>query len=931
MRILRAKIHGFGRFRQREFAFSPGLNLILGPNESGKTTLQRFIRAMLYGLKKYGVSYRQKDPDYARYQPWEGQDYGGILWYEAAGRQYRVERNLDWDRESIRLWDEITGEELTDRYQMDRRKEVLFAEAQLGLSQLAFDNTVCIRQLEASELQREDLARELADRFISSGEGPEEISVRRALAAVDRRLDELGSDRALTKEYGAARQRVEKLERELQEWEAARQELLDKEERLHQVSAREKEVLRQLEGLRHQRDALRLRELRERLERLSEAQDRLRQLREEKALLEQYRGFPAQERDRLREIEQSISSLKRQLMELESELVQVEEELARGREQRQASSHLDPFRHEDIAALYQVCASYWSLQEQLRQSQTQLKELEEQIARLKGEEAAFSSYSPWLEDRGAAAEALQEKVLRLEAAGPGGLFGAIAAAALSLLLAVAAGLSLWQSAIHPAGGGSSTSFPAPPASAPSLSSALPLTLIAGAAAAAALALALWWKRRQNRSALVRARAELADLLSRTGARTMAEFRRGLESLREIRQLREAVEERQRQEAARQAELMPKWEEKRAAALSAFRKARLLPENAPGGEEELEPSEELLASFTAAVQEHLKLLADLEQLSRRREDLQKKEKRLKEELRGLEEERLAILRAAGVPDWEAFELGWRSHQELLEKEKEERRQEELVREILGGETPELLSTRAEELAQKAGASDVEGSTAPPDPAALRRLEEEIAALEEEAQQLSRERTHLATYISASLAQKRPGAEIRHELGYARSQLAELTRYRAALLLTRELLAEVGDQMHREFAPLLGQKAGELIARLTGHRYAEVKVDNRLQLTAVDQATGRLVPLHELSLGTVDQFYFSFRLALAEFFSSGDAHPPLLLDDSFSQYDDQRLRRALEYLVEVAARRQILLFTCHQREGDFLRSQGHSFHEIALSPP
>ncbi|MDI3280214.1 MAG: AAA family ATPase [Bacillota bacterium] len=916
MRILRARIHGFGRFRQREFIFGPGLNLILGPNESGKTTLQRFIRAMLYGLKKYGVSNRQKDPDYVRYQPWAGQEYGGILWYEAAGRQYRVERNLDWEHESIRLWDEVTGEELTARYPMDRRREVLFAAAQLGLSQLAFDNTVCIRQLEASELEREDLARELADRLISSGEGPEEISVRRALAAVDRRLEELGGERALTKEYGAACQRVERLERELQEWEEARQEVLDKEEQLHRVATQEEEVLRRLEGLRRQRDALRLCELRERLRRLSEAEDKLQQLRDEKALLERYRDFPAQERDRLWAIEREVSALRQQLADLQGELEHVEEELARGQERRQASSHLDPFRQEDIAALHQVCASYWSLQDQLRQSRAQLAALEEQIARLKGEEEAFSAYRPWLEDRGAAAEALQEKVLRLEAAGPGQLSGAIAAAALSLLLAAASGLSLWQST------------PRAASSAPSLPPVLPFALAAGAAAAAALALSLWWKRRQNSLALARARAELATLLSRTGAKTMAEFRRGLERLREIRQAREAAEERQRQEAERLADLASRGNEKRAAALAPLRQARLLPEKEPGEAGEPEPSEELLSSFTAAVQGHLELLAGLERLCRRQAELQEKKGRLEEALRSQEKARLAILQAAGVPDREAFEVGWRSHQELLEKEKEERRQEELIREILGGETAELLSARAEELAQKAGAREGES---PADPAALRRLEEEIAALKEQAQELGKKRTYLATYISTSLAQKRPGAEIRHELEHARAQLTELAQYRSALLLARELLTEVGEQMHREFAPLLSQKAGELIARLTGHRYTEVKVDNRLQLTAVDRATGRLVPLDELSRGTVDQFYFSFRLSLAEFFSSGDVHPPLLLDDSFSQYDDQRLHRALEYLVELAARRQVLLFTCHQRERDFLRSQGYPFQEIVLGSP
>ena len=50
-------------------------------------------------------------------------------------------------------------------------------------------------------------------------------------------------------------------------------------------------------------------------------------------------------------------------------------------------------------------------------------------------------------------------------------------------------------------------------------------------------------------------------------------------------------------------------------------------------------------------------------------------------------------------------------------------------------------------------------------------------------------------------------------------------------------------------------------------------------------------------------------------------PLILDDALANYDDQRLAAALDWLLEESRSRQILLFTCHRREGDYLRDRAH----------
>lgn len=70
MRIERAKVDNFGKLNQREFRFGPGINVIYGENEGGKSTLHAFFRGMFYGLPRMRGRAARNDA-YSRYEPWE--------------------------------------------------------------------------------------------------------------------------------------------------------------------------------------------------------------------------------------------------------------------------------------------------------------------------------------------------------------------------------------------------------------------------------------------------------------------------------------------------------------------------------------------------------------------------------------------------------------------------------------------------------------------------------------------------------------------------------------------------------------------------------------------------------------------------------------------------------------------------------------------
>jgi uncharacterized protein YhaN len=107
-----------------------------------------------------------------------------------------------------------------------------------------------------------------------------------------------------------------------------------------------------------------------------------------------------------------------------------------------------------------------------------------------------------------------------------------------------------------------------------------------------------------------------------------------------------------------------------------------------------------------------------------------------------------------------------------------------------------------------------------------------------------------------------------------------------------------------------RAGELFSLLTGHRFARLVQDygsdDELQLLA-QRTGGERVPLDGLSEGTGDQLYLALRLAFLEDYSARNEPPPLVVDDIFQTFDDERTASGLKALAGTADRFQTILFT------------------------
>lgn len=149
-----------------------------------------------------------------------------------------------------------------------------------------------------------------------------------------------------------------------------------------------------------------------------------------------------------------------------------------------------------------------------------------------------------------------------------------------------------------------------------------------------------------------------------------------------------------------------------------------------------------------------------------------------------------------------------------------------------------------------------------------------------------------------------------------RIEQLSTRSAVIALASERLSQANDALQARFSPQLSQLAGVYFGELTGGAYDRLYLDREMnvQVTRTDDPLQR--PVQALSCGTADQLYFAVHLAMAELLLHADC--PLILDDALINFDDERAKRALSILQKQSAQRQVIAFSCHRREEDFIRA-------------
>lgn len=168
-------------------------------------------------------------------------------------------------------------------------------------------------------------------------------------------------------------------------------------------------------------------------------------------------------------------------------------------------------------------------------------------------------------------------------------------------------------------------------------------------------------------------------------------------------------------------------------------------------------------------------------------------------------------------------------------------------------------------------------------------------------------------------KRAPSDIEEDIEHTKDEIKDLEENLEVLNIALYNLSQCFREIQKNYVPLLNQRVTDIFQNVTFNKYEDIKIDENYNIKLRDSNENNMLQADYLSNGTLDQVYFALRMALVDLIYDKDIKVPIILDDAFIQYDDERLKETLELLNQISFYRQIIIFTCQRREENILKSQ------------
>jgi uncharacterized protein YhaN len=284
----------------------------------------------------------------------------------------------------------------------------------------------------------------------------------------------------------------------------------------------------------------------------------------------------------------------------------------------------------------------------------------------------------------------------------------------------------------------------------------------------------------------------------------------------------------------------------------------------------------------------------------------------------EEKRLSmILKSNGMDDVDAFKNAAQYNEKYIELTNNKSYKEEILYKIIYDESFEDLYEKTKSLNHYE----------------VKKIDKQehqlnIFKFNEEKSRLSEEINNILKEIDEIEKNSRSLAEIEEEIDFYENKINTFKRKIKVVQIAGDKIIKISDSIKGDFMPLLRKSISDNFAYLTSGKYSDVIIDEDMNITVVEaENKERNIELDSLSGGTLDQLYLSLRVGLGNILS-GNQNIPLIFDDSFVQYDSKRLRNSIEMLAKESERRQIILFTCQEREAELAKNMNIKFNYIKL---
>lgn len=916
LEITRLELVGFGKFRERTIDLTSGLNLIEGPNEAGKSTIQSFITGMFYGFFQPGTKRRSYTPHRDKYRPWDQGSYRGVLVCKNEERSWRIERCFDKDNETVNVYDDQTGDDLTLGFPYNpvtRQPQV--GEKLLGLSKTAFNNTANIAQMTCASVSREaDFSAEVNDKLLSVMKTADaSLSLSAVIHELDSRIEQIGSPKKSKTPYGQACQLKKELEEELEESgknQKDYQQLCTQIDRLAEQTAqlqKEKELLetqiRQSAAKELGGRYLKAQNLRTRIERIEKEYEKY-------AI---YQSVDLQEIDQTQkrmaakaQINRTMEKYRRASQEVEHRIQELNT-LYRTLEVSEASEEV----LEQFESIYERYLTLGQMGQEIKEMMIRQRNIAFHRSRLNPMDEAKlrEDIQTWRQ--------LQQQKQEKENASHKVPMPAIVLLVLGVLLILGGGLcAILKEELLAVGIGCATV-------------GVLLVLLGGV---------FWMLRRKNTAAHALEKIEsmqqdilrayqLSDEEQAKTAATALDTEQAVLQLEEmlgriqvnnykIEQF-EQQEQQIGQEIAAKQSVADNLREQICRYLTQLTGREIPPE-------ELAADKVPFKSLRESVNQARRLRTEMQRLTLQQQQTQQEEENCRMQIEQINrsiQQVVAACEAAGAKDAEDLERCKQGKRRWDEISMELKMQKELLAQTLGRYSFEEIEENIKN--QRAvGEGDISADR--------QQIHQQLQGVNEQLAELARQTAELEGLRKGREESHRPIGQIQAQIADVEESCQNFQFELDALQLAKQKLLSLSGQLHRDFAPQLNARISKALERITGSRYTRAVIDQTLGIRLEDRQTHQLVEVSALSNGMADLVYLVMRLELLELLCSQGGERvqvPIILDDSFTQLDDERTARLLGYLLEQPSV-QILLFSCHRRERAMLEQAKIPYHLVSL---
>ena len=898
MRFESVRAHAFGPFRDKTLELSPGMNVVYGPNEAGKSSWHAALYAGLCGRRR--TRGKDKVAEFVeRYRPWDGDtswDVGAIIKLDDE-RRVELRHDLAGRGNSSARDVEIAGHNYTSEIMFDGAPD---GAQWLGLNRRSFVMTAFIRQAEilgllSSPGTLQDALQRAADTADRDGTASEALARLRKF-----RTDSVGSKQAPTKPLRVTEEQVRSAESQLQEAQAAHEDYLTRVEAVDKLEQEARDAERRLGVARAARKAAaaaaadaRLRQARElhanfpggAPRRPSENDDLVRQVVSALAAWEQRPSVHEPEGETIPALEARLAEADLHVaVNAERAAREVEKRLERARELNERFPHGRPRRpseDDQLERRIDSALTIWASRPDIHVPAGQtVDELKEDLASVEAQlEGAGASARHQEGDVRGGFFATLLRVIRTFFAAFLRLFGvgrrepSVQPERRQALEKSRAHIRELIAAREDADRRSEEDRQRVQEAADGVQeAALAAELTASDPDAAAASLLEWQERRADRlTEIDEQMKDWVELQQVLGEGTLDELATKATTARD-----EAVATAARTDVdALAAALTGPDPAASGEAITEQQRAALSYkiEERRRQEEEHKKAAAGVAAAEKAVAEAARLIG-VEEISPDEQI---------EALRSWQDDRNAELEKAGgaLDEWEELQrlLGQSSLDELA------------------GEVERLL-TEARALADKADIEDTAELPAPLTEAEFRDAEDKV---DRSRTDFNRAQSQLEVFARELM----DVAEAEEDLAAAKGAHARVRSLGDTLNSTISFLEQAEESVHRTVAPVLAKIVREWLPRVTDGRYTDCRVDPEELAVEVKTKDGRWRQADLLSHGTAEQIYLLLRFALARHLASQAC--PLIVDDAVAASDSRRKRELLETLLAVSASTQVILFT------------------------